>query len=159
MRNNKSLVVLSLVLILSGTIITLENLNIIKGVINHWPIFPLILGLGFTLLFFSRKKTDSALMWISSFLILSSIFFYYLNFTSWKILSYLWPFFLAIIGLSFLTTGYYTNNKLLYYFSFLFIILFLSLFLVFSISISLWPLSLVILGISLLTIEYFNTKK
>ena len=158
MKKKSSLGVLSLFFIIIGTIITLENYDIIKGVTNLWPVIPLLIGLGFILLFFERKKDDPVLIWLSTFLILLSIFFYILNRTSWKSLSYLWPTFLGILGISFLVSGFFTKSRILVYLSVLFIALFLALFFVFTVSLKLWPMSLVVFGISLLIINHFNNK-
>lgn len=158
-RKKKSLSVLAFLLIVGGIVITLENYQIIEGAVNLWPIIPFLIGLGFLILFFGEKKKDAALAWLSTLLISLSIFFYYLNCTSWKTLAYLWPVFLGIFGVSFLITGFFTKERMLVYFSIFFIALFLAFYFVFIISLRLWPMSLVILGITLLIIDYFNKKK
>ena len=154
----KTLNVLASLFIIIGIFLTLENFNIIIGVSLQWPILILVVGVGFVMLFFERKRDDSALIWIGSFLIFLGIFFYCLNYISWKTLAYLWPIFLGIIGLSFLVTSIFTKKRMFTYFAILFISLFLALFIVFTVSLRLWPMSLVVFGLSLLMIEYFNRK-
>lgn len=157
MKKNRTLGILALLFIIAGAILTLENYHVIPGISINWPVLLLILGMGFVLLFFERKKEP--IIWIGSFLLFISIFFYYLNFTSWKSLAHLWPVFLGVIGLSFLATAIFTRKRIFAYLAILFITIFLALYLVFTISLKLWPMSLFIFGISLLIIDYFNKKR
>ena len=158
MRSRSSIVFLSVILILAGAIITIENFNIVNGVSRHWPVLLIILGTGFLILFFQRLQQDITMMWLGSFIAMLGLFFYYLNFTGWKRLGHDWPAFLAIIGMSFLLISVF-RRKMVYILSSLsFITLFLIFFLVFTISSKFWPLALLLLGVDLLLIDYFNKK-
>lgn len=158
-KRKKSLGVLAFLFIFVGIIITLENYRIMGGVSRLWPLIPFLIGFGFVLLFFEGKRNDAALIWLGVFLISISLFFCFLNSTSWRNLSYLWPIFLGIFGVSFLITGFFTKERIFMHLSILFISLFLALYFVFTVSLRLWPMSLVVFGISLLIIDYFNRKK
>ncbi|MBW3014869.1 hypothetical protein KY330_00445 [Candidatus Woesearchaeota archaeon] len=151
----KSLSMLSMLFILIGVVLTLESFNIVEGVSVHWPGLLLLIGTGFLVLFMERKN-DAALVWIGSFLVFLSAFFYYLNYTSWKSLARLWPVFLGIVGLSFFCVNVFIKKKVYAYLSVIFVFLFVALFIVFTVSLRLWPLSLVFFGISLLIIDYFK---
>lgn len=158
MKNKKTLLFSAIIFILVGTLLTLENFSVIAGISAHWPIFLLIIGSGFTILYFQRKKTDEVLLWLGTLIFILGIFSYYLNFTSWQQLATLWPIFLGIIGSCFLSVGLVAKKVILNYFGILFISLFLIFTLVFTISIKLWPLSLVVFGICLLILEYLHNK-
>ena len=159
MQSKKTIVFLGLLLIIVGTLITLENFMVIKKISIHWPVFLLIIGFGFIMLFFQRKRADLVLLWLGSFIFILGIFFYYLNFTSWSRLSSLWPIFLGIVGLSFLSIGLFSKILFFIYFALSFLALFAVFSLVFSISYKLWPMSFVIFGISLLLLDYFQKNK
>jgi hypothetical protein len=154
----KNLSILAILLMLVGLVLTLENFGFIDGISRLWPIFMIILSIGFMILFYQRKK-NPALAWLSTTLTLLGIFFFYLNYTSWINLATNWPIFLGIFGLSFLVSGILVKKKIHLYIAIIFIILFLTLFFVFTIYLSLWPLILVLFGLSLLIIDYFPIKK
>ncbi len=158
MQKKGTVIFLATLLIIGGTLITLENFSVISGVSFHWPVLLLIVGCGFVLLFFQRDKVDPVLLWLGSFLVILAIFFYYLNCTSWSKLSSLWPFFLGIVGLSFLSVGIFTRKLMFAYFASAFIALFIIFSLVFSVSTKFWPMSFVVFGISLLILEYLHKK-
>ena len=158
MERKKTAYILSFFLIVTGILITLENFHLIRNVSHHWPFMLLIMGLGFITLFLNRNKSDIVLLWLGTFQFFLGIFFYYLNATSWKELISLWPVFLGIIGLSFLSVVVFTGRMLYVYFASAFIALFIIFTLVFSISPKLWPLSFVVFGISLLIIDYLQRK-
>jgi len=156
MKNRSSTAFLSVILIIAGIVITLENFRFLNGISRHWPALMLILGMGFSLLFFQRQRKDQVLIWLGTFIGSLGLFFYYLNFTSWKSLANDWPVFLLIVGISFIPVAAF-KKKMIYVLSSLsFITLFLIFFLVFTVSTKLWPLSFLFLGVDLLIIEYVN---
>jgi hypothetical protein len=156
MRKRSGTAFLAVILIITGIVVTLENFRFLNGISRHWPALLLILGLGFTLLYFQRQKQDQVLIWLGTFIGLLGLFFYYLNFTTWKSLSHDWPVFLLIIGISFIPVAA-SRRKMIYVLSSLsFITLFLIFFMVFKVSAKLWPLSFLFLGADLLIIEYIN---
>jgi uncharacterized membrane protein HdeD (DUF308 family) len=158
MKSKSSIVFLSVILILAGAIITIENFHIINGISRHWPVLLIILGTGFIILFFQRLQQDTAMIWLGSFIAMLGILFYYLNYAGWRNLGHAWPVFLAIVGLSFSMVSIFKRKRVYILSSLAFITLFLIFFLVFTISSKFWPLSLLLLGVDLLLIEYFNKK-
>ncbi len=158
-KTNKSLTSIAVIFIIAGAVLTLENFSIVTGISSHWPLFVLLVGSGFTLLYFQTRRGDAALIWLGSFLIPLGLFFYYLNFSSWTQIGRLWPLFLGIVGVSFLVTTIATRSRIFLYISILFVALFGALWLVFSVSLRLWPLSLVVFGLSLLSINLFAKKE
>jgi hypothetical protein len=159
MKQKKSLIFLSALLIITGIDLTLENFHIIAGVSRLWPVLVLVLGVGFLLLFFERGKRDPVLVWLGTFLTLLSALFLYLNYASWSLMQSLWPFFLGITGVSFLSAYFTDRNSVYMYMAIALIMLFLAFYLVFSISLLLWPLSLVVFGISLLVVNYYTGRQ
>lgn len=159
MRKKRSLVVLASLFILAGIVFMLENFNIVQGISKLWPVFVLLAGIGFLLLFFKRQKKDPALICIGTFLVLLSPLFFYLNFTSWRSLVYLWPLFIGISGGGFLVTGLTFKNKVYTYLAIALITGFFATYVMFSVALKLWPISLIFFGISLLIVDYFNKKE
>jgi hypothetical protein len=145
-------------LVIAGILVTMENFGVVKGVSFHWPILLTITGSGFMMLYFERYRNDYVLMWIGTFLFLLSLFFYYLNAFSWKMLSSLWPVFLGAVGFSFLSISIVSRKVLFAYFASVFIALFIIFTLVFTISVKLWPMSLAVFGLSLIIIEYIHAR-
>lgn len=158
MKNSGSIGFLALILILAGIVVTLENFSLLNGISLHWPLLPIVTGIGFVILYFNRNRSDTFLNWLGTFMISNGILFYYLNFTTWNRLATEWPLFFLVLGISFLTATILDRKKVYLYSAIGFITLFLIFYLVFSISARLWPLSLFLLGIDLLLIDHFNRK-
>jgi hypothetical protein len=159
MKPKRSLTALAVLLIGTGAVLTLENYSLVAGISAHWPLFIILVGSGFVLLYFQERRRDAALIWLGSFCVPIGAFFYFLNFTSWRHMAHLWPLFLGITGLSFLVTTIATKNRVFLFLSLLFVTLFCALWLVFTVSIKLWPMSLVVFGLSLLSINFFTKKE
>ena len=159
MAQNRTAAFLAPLLIFVGLMVTLENFQVIHGVSRHWPVFLLILGAGFVMLFFQRQRQDSVLLWLGTFIACLAVFFYYLNFTAWSRLAWLWPVFLGIVGVSFLCVGLALRKGLYLYFSGAFVALFIVLTLVFSVSMRLWPMSLAVFGASLMVLESLHRER
>ena len=155
MRHTASFNVLATILILIGIIFLLENFGIVSGAWLFWPLIPLILGTGFCMLFFRTRK-DLVLLGLGSGLVLNSLFFFYLNLTSWKLLAYLWPAFMIILGLTFIACFLFSRKRVLIYLAVILMALGSSFILVFAISTILWPLTLVLAGISFIIINIFE---
>jgi hypothetical protein len=158
-RPIRSIFVLAVVILIAGAALTLENLGIISGVSKLWPSFVLILGIGFAVLFFDRKKSDLAVLWLGSALILLGVFFFYLNFTSWTKIAKLWPLFLGIAGVSFLVLYAKGRIGIFLFLAVALIMLSAVFYLVFGVSLMLWPLSLVAFGISLLFVNHYYLRR
>lgn len=159
MQQTKTLLFLAVILMAVGALLTLENLGLVGGVSRHWPIFLLLLGAGFLLLYRSRQSGDAVLLWLGTFILSNGAFFYYLNYTSWRLLGRLWPVFLGLVGLSFLAVGLERRRLLFQVFSVVFVGLFLVFTMVFAVSLKLWPVSFMVFGAALLVMEYVRRKE
>jgi hypothetical protein len=155
MHHTSSFNILAIVLIIVGGVFLLENFGFIDGAWLVWPVLPLIMGLGFCILFFKTKR-DIVLLGLGSFVLLNSLFFFYLNFIGWSTLVVLWPVFIVILGITFLACYMISKSKVLAYLAALLIALGTSFILIFVISTKLWPISLVFAGISFIIINIFE---
>lgn len=151
--------ILAILCILSGCILLLESYGYLSGIYRIWPVFPLILGIGFCLLFFRKNRNDAALLGIGIYLVCVSVLFFFLNFTSWGVLTDIWPLFIGFLGFSFLAPIIWAQKRGVFI-PIAFFLLFLcgAFLLVFTVDIRLWPISLVLLGICLLLIGKFDRK-
>ncbi|MBN1820444.1 MAG: hypothetical protein JXR31_09380 [Prolixibacteraceae bacterium] len=159
MKSKGSIGLLAALLIIAGVVVTLENFGLMHGVSKHWPLLLIILGIGFSILYYNGQRQNHAIIWFATFWATIGLFFYYLVFTSWGRLATQWPVFLLIIGLSFLSLAWHCRKKIYFFSAVSFISLFLIFFLVFTISPGLWPLSMLFLGIDLLIINRWNQKQ
>jgi hypothetical protein len=158
MRNSSSFNILAVVLILIGIVFMLDNYSIVTSILIFWPILPLIIGIGFTLLFFRSKRKDLILLGMGVFITSNSTFFFYLNFTGWSLLAVLWPAFIAIVGLTFAACSFFSKNRVLIYLAVFLIALGIAFILVFAVSTTLWPLTLILTGLSFILINIFEKK-
>jgi hypothetical protein len=159
MRRVRSVFVLAVVLIIAGIVLTLENVGIVSGASRLWPLFPLIVGTGFLTLFSDRGRRDLALLFLGIVLVLSALFFFYLNFTTWRMTATLWPVFLGIAGTGFLGMFMSSRERLFLYLGSSLIVLAIVFYLVFGVSLQLWPLSLVAFGASLLVVNHYYLRR
>ena len=159
MRRVRSVFVLAVVLIIAGIVLTLENLGVVSGASKLWPVFPFIVGAGFLMLFSERGRSDLALLFLGIVLVLSALFFFYLNFTTWRMTATLWPVFLGIAGTGFLGMFMSSRERLFLYLGSSLIMLAIVFYLVFGVSLHLWPLSLVAFGASLLFVNHYYLKR
>ncbi|MCX7959283.1 MAG: hypothetical protein N3B13_09575 [Deltaproteobacteria bacterium] len=98
--------IVAIIFIACTPLLLLETFGITKGMYKIWPIFPFVFGLG-SLLIAVRPENRYPLMGgLGSFLMLCSLFFFYLNLTSWKELVTLWPVFVILLGLSLIISSY-----------------------------------------------------
>lgn len=158
MQHTRTLLFLAVILMAVGALLTLENLGLVPGVSRHWPMFLLILGSGFLLLYRNRQSGDAALLWLGAFILSLGFFFYYLNFTSWRLLDRLWPVFLGLVGLSFLALALDRRSRLFGVFAVAFIGLFLVFTMVFAVSLKLWPVSFLVFGAALMVLELIQKR-
>ena len=148
---------LAITLIVIGIIFLLENLGFISGAWIFWPLLPLIIGAGFCLLYL-RKRKDIFLLGTGCFITLNSIFFFYLNFTSWASLAFLWPVFIMILGVTFIFCFVASRSRVLMYLATILIAIGASFIIIFVVSTRLWPISLIFAGISFIIIDFFNRR-
>lgn len=152
-------VILAIFSIISGLLLLGENYGLLPAIHNLWPFASGTLGIGFLLLY-RKKKLESLLVGIGTYLICFSVLALICNFTSWRILKDTWPLFIAFLGISMLCIFFFAKRQFLY-FSLASGLIMLSLvfFFVFSVDPMLWPLSLILFGISVILLNYFRTKR
>jgi hypothetical protein len=159
MKTNPRFRALAVLSILSGVLLLLDAYGYLNGIYKLWPAFPLILGIGLFLLFFQKHRQEVALLGIGAYLVCASIFFFYLNFTSWAILADAWPLFIGFLGISFLAPVVLGRKRRIFTPIALFLIFLCAVFiLVISVDSKLWPISLILFGICLLLIGRFDRK-
>lgn len=142
---------LAVLCLIAGLLLTLDNIGVVTGIWRLWPILSLFLGLGGIWFFRSGRTTDVIPLGIGTFLILISIFFFVLNYTSWSYMPKLWPTFIGIFGASIIAGACFIEKKRWFVTSgFFFIFLSAVFFVVFTVDASLWPVSLMLFGIWLL---------
>ena len=135
-----------------------ETLGYFPGISKIWPIFLVLLGGGFIIIFMNKGKVEIPMMGIGVSLVLLSIFFFYLNYTNWSNLKILWPIFIGITGIAFGVSSLYTRLKVFKYISLGLVSLSVALLLIFSISYKFWPISITLLGISFLLVSIQEKK-
>lgn len=145
---------LATLLILTGILIAISSYFQSSLVYKFWPVFPLMLSTGFLGIFFKRKKKEAAFLSIGVYLLCFSFLAFYLNFTSWGQLAFLWPLFILFLSLVFFSVYGFCEKRGLYLFTALILLsTALLFFILFHISTSLWWLVLIFLGLSILIAE------
>ncbi len=155
MRRVRSIFVLSLLLIVAGIALTLENVGIIVGASKLWPVFLLILGGGFIVLFLDHRRREPSLVFLGTTNILLGLFFFYFNFTTWSHMATMWPIFLGIAGAGFFAMYLAGRHPPFLFLAVALVMLAAVFYMVFGISLQLWPLSLVAFGASLLLADHY----
>jgi predicted membrane protein len=109
-KNNYSL---GLILIVLSVVLLLGKLGVI-GFLGHlfWPIFVLLPGLLFHILYFSRVLPAGVLV-PGGMLVTYSILFFYCNVFGWSSMAYLWPGFIfgVAVGLYELNIFQRSNSR------------------------------------------------
>lgn len=156
-RGKSEFNILAGLLILSGIALLVEGRGFLQGLHNLWPMFVFVVGLGLVLMFYSSKR-DVGLLGIGSFMIMLSIFFFYLNFNSWAILKDLWSIFIAITGISLIICSAYSRKRIFLIIGLFGVLLSIAFILIFAVSVSLWPVSMIIAGLFIYIISFFDRK-
>lgn len=78
-----------------------------------WPALLLFLGMILFIYYFStkRKKERPFILFLAVFLVLISVVFFVMTFTTAKAMPYIWPAFLLSFGLALLSLYYYGRKK------------------------------------------------
>lgn len=151
MRKAGRLDILSILCVLVGGYLLLENFGLFKGYAGFgWPLTVTLAGIALFIGGWGRGRYGQGAVGIGTFLILSSILFLYLNLTSWSLMKEMWTLFIGFLGVSIIASGFRTKqNRLFFYLGIILILLSLTFYLIFGIDPKLWPISLVLLGVSL----------
>ncbi len=152
MQKKSKQIIFGLILIVVSIAVIFFNLKNFKGSFNKlWPSILLLVGLIFYVLYFStkKKKDRKFLLFLATFLAVSSVPLFVLTYTSFSYINVVWPGFLLSIGVALISVYFFSNKKR--------ITLVLSILLI-AISLLVWifytiksPFGLVI-GVSLLLI-------
>jgi peptidoglycan/LPS O-acetylase OafA/YrhL len=106
--------VLGIVLIIVSIVILYFNLKKVEGNFSKlWPSLVLLFGVFFYIFYFSTKRKHEriSLLFLATFLAISSIPLYILTFTSFKNMGVVWPGFLFAIGMGFLSIYFYGKGR------------------------------------------------
>jgi hypothetical protein len=140
-----------LFLTVTGIIFAVETFFKIRILYKLWPVIITILGAGFINIFFIRKRSNAAFLWIGAYLVLFSLLAFYCNFYSWGHLSQLWPLFISFSGISFVSVFFFNlKNKMYLFTGLLLLSVSIVFFIVFSVSSKYWWTSFLLIGISVL---------
>lgn len=163
LRSEKIKRTLSIGLIVLGVFFLLGNLLFGWGMEILWPVFPLLVSFFFFYLYFSKAERSPGVEGVlipGVILLVVSLLFFFLNFTGWGLMQYLWPTFPLAVGLSFLVTEYASGEvdrlkgaaRFLIYFAIVFYVLGI-------ISYRVWPVVLIIIGIYLIVRQSKKTAQ
>ena len=106
--------VMGIILIIISIAILYFNLKKVEGSFGKlWPTFVLLVGIFFYIFYFSVKKKGDrpALLFLATFLAISSIPLYILSFTTFENFNILWPGFLLAFGFGFLAVYFYGKGR------------------------------------------------
>ena len=101
MERKKSNLIWGAILIAMGVIFLIGNFSRV-GMEALWPIFPLLIGVGFWSGYFRDRKNYGLLM-PGSILVVVSLLFFYCNFLGWWHMETLWPVFILAPAVGFIT--------------------------------------------------------
>lgn len=155
MTKLKQFDIFAILLICCTPILLLETFGVTKGIYKIWPIFPFVFGLGSVLVAIKTQNRFPLMAGIGSFLMLSSLFFFYLNFTSWTELATLWPVFIILIGLTFIISSLFNKQTIVRILGIGTSLLGISFAFIFTISYSFWPVAIALVGILILIINHY----
>jgi len=138
-------------LIILGALFGLEANFHIRILSRLWPLLLTSIGAGFIGIFYKREKREAIYLGLGIYVICFSIMALYFNFTTWEMLSFLWPLFLGFAGISFLITYiFYRRDKVNLFLAAILFSITIIFFLVFSISHNFWWFIFILLGVSIL---------
>jgi len=142
---------LAVFLLLLGMLFSIDTIIGYSFVYKLWPIVILNLGIGFIGIFIKRNAREALYLVVGEYLVLFSFLAFYCNFTSWRILSHLWPLFVTFLGCSLITHFIvHRQRRLVLFLGLLLVALSLSLYLVFSVGGHYWWTIFILAGLSIL---------
>ncbi len=112
-RKGKHLLI-GVILIITSIVVLYYNLkNFEGGFAKLWPALVLLFGMFLYIYYFSTKKRKNRLflLFLATFLAISSIPLFILTFTSFTLISDLWPGFLFAFGIGILSLYFYGKKK------------------------------------------------
>jgi hypothetical protein len=145
---------LAMLLIVIGAIFGADTFWHLSLAYRLWPLIITILGTGFLGIFIKRDRHETAYLAVGVYLIGFSGLALYCCFTSWSLLSFLWPLFIAFLGIVFLFIFLFckkTRTNLLL--GLLLVSLSAVFYFVFSVNAHLWWTVFILAGLSILVAE------
>ena len=106
--------VLGIILLIVSIAVLYFNLKKVEGSFSKlWPSLILLVGVFFYIFYFSTKRKHErlSLLFLATFLAISSIPLYILTFTSFDYIDIIWPGFLFAIGMGFLSLYFYGKGR------------------------------------------------
>jgi len=141
----------SVLLIIIGVLLGLDNYLDLALAADWWPLFVLTTGLGFIGIYRQKKLNGSLYLGIGVYLICFSVLAMICNFTSWNCLAFWWPLFIAFWGIAQLTVLFCgSGDRLLLFTSLMLISVSVLFFLIFTYHGQFWWLIFVMVGLSIL---------
>ena len=145
---------LGIILIITGLLFALDSLFNLNFIYKFWPVLTAITGIGFIGIFKSIRKKGIFYLIIGEYLFCFSILALLCNFTSWTILSNLWPIFITFTGLVLVTVFLFRHEKITFFIIGIILILFsIYLYLLLLFNGGLWWTIFIIIGIFIIIIR------
>src|SRR5690606_3207809 len=108
---NKNSYISGIIIILIGVFLLLGKIGVFSFLGSHlWPVFVLLPGLFFHVLFFARGAPSGVLV-PGGILTTYALMFFYCNIVGWDAMSYLWPGFIAGVAIGLFEAYFFDPNK------------------------------------------------
>lgn len=114
MKRKSKHALIGAVLLIVSIFVTIFNLRFFSASFgNLWPALLLLVGIFFYLYYFStkKKKNRPAVLFLGTFVAISSVFIFILSFTSYDYMRVLWPGFFFALGMGVLSLYFYGKKK------------------------------------------------
>lgn len=110
-KHNNGPLLPGVILIVLGIAFLLAQFNVIRSD-QVWPLFILAPGVGFWAMYFYSKdrQSQAGLLIPGTITSLIGLLFFYLNFSDWSQMEFLWPVFPLIVGVAFYVF-YFASGK------------------------------------------------
>ncbi len=142
---------LAYILILIGLLLAFDSYMGVSIFLNLWPVLVLVLGIGFIGIYSKGRRRGFTYLVIGIYLILFTLLALYCNFTSWALISILWPIFITFLGIVFITIFIYKKtSRAMLFLGMLMVFLSLYFFVIFSIGSNAWWSIFMLVGLCIL---------
>jgi hypothetical protein len=132
-----------------GIVLGIDMMAQLYVLYKLWPMLLTLLGTGFIGIYLRRGRAEAAYVAVGVYIIGFSALALYCNFTAWSRLSFLWPVFVGLMGVSFVSAfGTGARKPLLLLSGLLFLSLGVVFYIVFELSSQLWWTVFILAGIS-----------
>ncbi|MBN2038313.1 MAG: hypothetical protein JW768_16350 [Chitinispirillaceae bacterium] len=140
---------LGILLAVIGILLAIDTMADLSFIYRLWPLLTAVLGIGFIGIYLRRSRREAVYIGAGVYLIGFSGLAIYCSLTSWSVLAGLWPAFIGLMGLSFIS-GYFFGRRRpsLLLSGFLFISIAILFYFVFGQNQHLWWTVFIFAGIS-----------